>query len=220
MGEEHFKKLENATGEQIEERVKPFARELHTFLNRDSCIWNVQRRRQQWVPKLRRQPAFDLDDFVTDHEHWYTYYTGGRNEAQFNIGFFPAYMRVGLGFEFTRKSYGEPEKVQAIYDSFCRVVSEDQAELEELFGANGLQIEWLPTGKQQLEYVGPEDAVEWLLAPEQGLSADWIFLGRLLSRSEDSETLNDPTQLKSVMDEVFGGFKDYWEQANFRGIKR
>lgn len=65
-----------------------------------------------------------------------------------------------------------------------------------------------------------EDAVEWLITPEQELSADWIFAGCLLFRGEDSQTLNEPTQLRSVMDEVFGGFKVSWQQANLQSIKR
>jgi hypothetical protein len=80
-------------------------------------------------------------------------------------------------------------------------------------------VEWRPTDKQQREHVEPEGAVEWLTGV-QGVSADWIFVGRLLHRHEDSETLSEPAHLKAIMETVFEGFKDPWRQANLLGTAR
>jgi hypothetical protein len=186
VNEERFKELEGATEEQVEKRAESFVSELHSFLNRDSCLRDIQRIRREWVPAAKKQSAFQ--DFATESEHWYTYNIGGRNEAQFNIGLFPTYLRVGLGFELTKQGYGQPQRVQSIYKSFCQVVNKYRPGFEKFFRDDKLQVEWRPAGKQKLEYVGSEDAVDWLTGP-QGASADWILVGRLLYRHEDFETL-------------------------------
>jgi hypothetical protein len=42
---------------------------------------------------------------------------------------------------------------------------------------------------------------------------DWIFVGRLLGRREDAEILEDQNQLKEVMESVFRGLKNLWEES-------
>ena len=39
------------------------------------------------------------------------------------------------------------------------------------------------------------------------------LFGRLLDRREDVDLLEDPSQLKNVIESVFDGFLDYWEET-------
>jgi hypothetical protein len=210
--ESQFQDLEGATKERVKEQAAPFVKELHAFLNEGSCLSDIQRIRRDWNPRIRDTLAFQ-DDFATAREHWYTFNTGGRNEAQFNVGLFPDYLRVGLGFEFTEKMYGVPEVVQAAWGQFGGVLRQHQRGFERFAQENLLQIEWLPPGKEgraYLKYVSTPRVTGWLLRPRV---ADWIFIGRLLRRREDAEILRNPTRLKEVMESVFGSFKPLWQQA-------
>ena len=120
--ESQFRDLEGATKQQVKKRAAPFVRELRTFLNQGSCLSDIQHIRRSWKPRVKTRLAFAYGEVLADREHWYIYNAGGRNEAQFNIGLFPDYLRIGLGFEFTKKVYGEPEEVQRVYDEFCNVI--------------------------------------------------------------------------------------------------
>src|SRR4051812_36418926 len=92
FSEARFEEVEGATTEQIRKRVAPFIDDLHSFLNRGSCLRGIQRTRRDRNPEVRSIRAFD--GFAVDREHWYTYNIGGRSEAQFNIGLFPGYLRI------------------------------------------------------------------------------------------------------------------------------
>jgi len=158
--------------------------------------------------------AFAGGDFPTDREHWYTYNAGGRNEVQFNIGLFPEYFRVGLGFEMTDRMFGKPGKVLTAYDAFRDLVERDRPILDRFAQNRHLEVEWRPTGgsgKGVLRYVEPQDVTGWLVARKK--EADWVFVGRLLRRADDAEILGDPARLKEIMESVFRGFKPLWEGA-------
>ncbi len=212
--ESHFRDLEGATGEQVKKRAAPLVEELHAYLNESSCLRDIQRIRRDWNHRVSSRLAFEGGDFPTDREHWYTYNTGGRNEAQFNIGLFPEYLRVGLGFEFTEKMFGNPDRVLTAYDAFRGIVENHQRALHRFAQDNALRIEWLPKGKRgraALEYIPTQDTVGWLVRRKK--EADWIFVGRLLRRIDDAEILGDPARLKDVMESVFAGFKPLWQDA-------
>lgn len=215
--ESQFRSLEGTTKEQVKKRAAPFVGELHAFLNHGSCLHDVQRIRRGFNHRVRDSPAFD--DFAVDREHWYTYNTGGRNEAQFNIGLFTDYLRVGMGFEFTEKMYGEPTRVQTAYGIFRDVLRQHRQAFDRFAQDNLLQIEWLPEGKagrNNLRYVPTHEVSKWLLHPNV---SDWIFVGRLLHREDDANTLEDPTQLKQAMESVFVDLKPLWEQAQMEAAQ-
>ncbi len=179
--ESRFRDLEGANKEQVKARAAPLVESLHSYLNFSSCLKGIQRIRRDWNPRTKSRLAFEGDEFLTDREHWYTYNTGGRSEVQFNVGLFPDHLRVGLGFELTRRAFGEPEKVLTAYDAFRSLVERDQPILDRFAQKNGLWIEWLPKGKSGrdgLEYVESKDLTAWLVSRKK--EADWIFVGRLL----------------------------------------
>lgn len=209
--EARFKEIEEATPEQIRKRVAPFINDLHSFLNRGSCLRNIQRTRRERNPNARSRSAFD--GFAVEWEHWYTYNTGGRSEAQFNIGLFPEYLRIGLGFEFTAGQYGRPEAVQLEYRCFRSIVARHQRGFANFARENQLRVEWKPEGQTELRHISTaEETLKWL-SRRPPKAPDWIFVGRLLDRREDAELLNDPHQLKNVIESVFGGFLHYWKET-------
>jgi len=217
--ESQFRDLEGATKDQVKKRATPFVRDLHAFLNEGSCLGDIQRIRRRWKPQIRSSLAFEGDDFPTEREHWYTYNTGGRNEAQFNIGLFPDYLRFGLGFEFTKKVYGEPESVGPVFGQFCDILRQHRQAFDRFAQDNSFWVEWLPegkTGRINLGHVRTHDVSKWLLHPKV---SDWIFVGRLLYRKDDANTLKDPTRLKQAMESVFVDLKPLWEQAQLKATQ-
>jgi hypothetical protein len=211
--ESQFRDLEGATKEQVGKRAASFVSDLRSFLNQGSCLNDIQSIRRRWSPRSNARLAFEGGDFPADSEHWYIYNSGGRNEAQFNVGLFPDYLRIGLGFEFTKKMYGVPEEVQAAWGQFRSVVGQYRRGFERFAQEDFLQIEWRPSGTEgraYLKYVSTPRVTRWLLRPR---GADWIFIGRLLYRGKDAEILEDPVRLKEVMESVFGSFKPLWQQA-------
>lgn len=215
--ESQFRDLEGATKHQVRKRATPFVRDLHSFLNHGSCLSDIQRIRRSLNPRIRDSLAFE--DFAVDYEHWYTYNTGGRNEAQFNVGLFPDYLRVGVGFEFTPKMYGDPPRVQTAYGAFSEVLRQHQQGFDRFAQENSLQVEWCPegkTGRDNLKYVPTDNVLRWLIRPKV---ADWIFVGRLLNREKDAEILRDPVRLKEAMERVFKGFKPLWQEAQMASAR-
>jgi len=164
-------------------------------------------------PNVKNPQAFE--GFAVEAEHWYTYNTGGRNEAQFNIGLFPEYLRIGLGFEFTKKNYGDPETVPMMYGYFRNVLRQYKQGFDRFAQENSLQIEWHPQGRPEgrlhLEYIPTWEVSRWFL--RRSKVPNWLFVGRLLYRERDAEILKDPSRLKEVMELVFGGFKPLWKQT-------
>jgi hypothetical protein len=208
VGKVEFQAVATKDKEEIRTRFGPFIHDLHSFLNHTSCLRNIQRVRRALNPNIRERLAFR--DFSTEPEHWYTHHAGGRNEAQFNIGLFPEYLRVGLGFEIAAGTHGNPEAVQAVNGAFKSIVRQHRQAFDRFVEKNKLEVEWHPKDRPNLEYVPTRGAVKWLLRPK---ASEWIFIGRLLYRGDDAQILEDPSQLKEVMESVFGGLKPLWEQA-------
>lgn len=219
--EAEFLAVHTKNKEEIRQKFTPLIHALHLFLNQTSCLHDIQRIRGNrdtqrthgsWKRRIAKQPAFS--EFTTEPRHWYTHNTGGRNEAQFNIGLFPQYLRVGLGFEFTRGIYGNPEAVQSAYGAFTTVLRQHRQVFDNFVQENFLEVEWRPAGKIGLSALRCEPTqrvLKWLLRPSQ--AADWIFVGRLLDRREDAKILEDPVQLKEVMETVFQGLRHLWEET-------
>jgi len=215
IGTTEFQNVANLDEEQIKRDFARFLSRMHTFLNQVPCLSDLHNvRRKKW---MRGAPRVDgpFGTFATDPEHWYSFNHGGRNEAQLNIGLFPQYFRVGLGFEMTGKKGGEPASVQVLFAVFADILRRDRSVAEAMARRSELSVEWQPRGSMQLEYASPEEAVELLLNPPR--EADWIFWGRLLRRGHDDERLQDPTQFGNILEEVLCALVPYWEETNQRG---
>jgi hypothetical protein len=136
--EAEFLAVDTTDEEQIGPRFDLFVRLLHSYLNQVPCLRDLQKTRRRWT-RTRETDAFGT--FAVEPKHWYTFNHGGRNEAQFNIGLWPSYMRVGLGFEFTLKKGGDPTIVGLAYTCFKNVIEENPSEFEHFVANNQLEIE-------------------------------------------------------------------------------
>jgi hypothetical protein len=208
--ESDFSAIDTNDEDEIRGRFYSLVRDLHSFLNEGSCLSDIQQKRLKWKSRVLDQRAFG-PSFATEPRHWYTYNNGGRNEAQFNIGLSPDYLRVGLGFEFTLKKGGDPTIVHWVYAQFTKVIARDTQSFEQFVRLNALEVEWLPTDDVSPKLVSTRRVLKWLLQPPRETS--WIFVGRLLRRGRDASILNDPTELRSVIESVFEGFIPIWEQT-------
>lgn len=209
--EEEFRAVNTDNREQIESYFEPFRERLHTFLNETSCLRDIQRIRSRKNPQITHNLAFRR--LNTEAYHWYTHSYGGRSEAQFNIGLFPNYLRVGLGFEFTKGGRQSDEGVRAVweaYDRFTAAIRRDQWTFDRCVLDNSLMIEWAPEGPSNLQTV-TQGLSEWLLEPPQ--DPRWIFVGRLLYRENDAEILEDAVRLREVMESTFRCLRPFWEQT-------
>jgi hypothetical protein len=209
--EEEFQAVDTTDEEEIRRYFRPFVDRLHSFLNKTSCLSDIQVIRHRKNPQITSSQAFDEGYFSTQPRHWYTHNAGGRTEAQFNIGMFPDYLRVGLGFEFRKAGHGDPEAVQEAYGQFTDVLRQHRQRFERFAQNNTLMVEWVPKGTTDVRYVRTQGTSKWLIRPSK--VPDWIFVGRLLGRREDAEILEGPTRLKEVMESVFRGLKDRWEES-------
>jgi hypothetical protein len=203
VGEAEFFAVDTTNEAEIKQRFNGFLRALHSYLNHLECLRDVQKTRHRWKARTAETDAFG--NFATDPKHWYTFHHGGRNEAQFNVGLCPSYLRVGLGFEFTLKKGGDPTVVWLAYACFTNVIKATLRQFVQFVTDNQLEVETaddiIETGR----------AVSWLLNPPA--ETDWIFIGRLLRREKDSKVLENPDALAIVMEKVLAGFRPIWEQT-------
>jgi hypothetical protein len=128
---------------------------------------------------------------------------------QFNLGLCKDYFRIGLGFEFTRASRGDPRIVHDAYKSFLKVIQQDLDNFQQFVSRESLEVEYVI--KRDAIIVNMENAVGWLLNPDK--NAIWIFIGRLLMRNQDASILADSTALGNVIESVFKGFRPIWEKT-------
>jgi hypothetical protein len=207
--EAEFVAVDTADEAEILRRFDPFVRSLHSYLNELPCLSDLQKARRRWKARTAETHAFG--NFATDPKHWYTFHHGGRNEAQFNVGLWPAYFRVGLGFEFTLKKGGDPTAVHLAYACFVKMVRSNLSDFEDFVADNQLEVEWADNKGGSDQVIRTDDVVRWLLNPPQ--EPGWIFVGRLLRRDRDATVLQQPSSLGSVMQAVLSGFRPIWEET-------
>ena len=169
--EEEFQAVDTTNEGAIREYFHDFIDELHTFLNHNSCLRDVQHIRRSWRPGSKAAHPFGEDSFVVQSQHWYTRNVGGRNEAQFNVGMFPLYMRVGLGFEFTERAHGKPAEVQPVWGQFREILRDRRQAFEQIAREHSLMVEWVPLNASEVEHVQPQGALKWLLSTTAALSS-------------------------------------------------
>jgi hypothetical protein len=207
--EAEFLAVDTTDEVEVKSRFNTFVRQLHSYLNQLACLRDVQKARRRWKARTTETEAFG--NFATDPRHWYTFHHGGRNEAQFNVGLWPGYLRVGLGFEFTLKKGGDPTAVHLAYACFTNVVRANRSQFERFVADNQLEIEWADN-KGGLDQIVPTgDVVRWLLDPPR--EPRWIFIGRLLRREQAAAVLENPDALGNVMQAVLCGIRPIWEQT-------
>lgn len=214
VGEAEFRAVDNDNPEQIEAYFEgeDFIDRLHSFLNKTPSLRDIQGVRRGWVNS--GSDAFDRRSFKTQPRHWYTRNVGGRAEAQFNVGLFPEYLRVGLGFEFRKGRYGSPN-VQTTYGEFKSILMENRQAFERLVQDNLFEVEWVPADRKGVKPVGTQGVTRWLLRPKP---SDWIFVGKLLYRKKHAQILEDPAHLGEIMESVFGDLRWWWKEAQERAV--
>ncbi len=204
--------------EQVRAIFGPFIQELHEFLNELPCLRDLQRFRGTFMkrPPPSSRPAFGSRPTI-EVGHWFTFNWGGRNEMQFNIGMFGDphyYVRVGMGFNFTRGGFGDPKAVDKAFDCFTNVIGQRRTEFQQLVHANSLQVEYVRQIGAPLKYIpSPSMIVQRLPELRKGHKCDWIFIGRLLRQNSDLAILQTQAQLKHVIESVFTNFRPYWDQT-------
>ncbi len=203
--ENHFEQLNTEIADTIETRFGYLIDHFHEFLNNHSCLKDIQTTRN----KSNRDRAFGTFGF--NPNHWYSYNHGGRREAQFNIGMSLEYFRIGIGFNFSMGKGGNPSEVSLAYTLFKNAIEQDRDGFEKFAITNCLEIPYTQGPEAKTQYAKAENVTEWLINPPY--FDEWIFVGRLLRRNTDKEILEDPSNLKDVMESVFGGFIPYWEKA-------
>lgn len=212
FGEPEFAAVDTTDEEAITQRFNPRIRELHSYLNGLPCLRDIQAARRRWKARTAETEAFG--NFAAEDQHWYTFHHGGRNEAQFNIGLCPSYLRIGLGFEFALREHGDPTAVQLAYACFRNITQASRDEFGRFVADNQLEIEWADDQFSSVELVATRQVVDWLFNRRNPPRAPgWIFIGRLLRRGQDTAILEDPVALGSVMQAVFCGFRPFWEQT-------
>jgi hypothetical protein len=204
-----FDQIDTPSSQEVEHRFGPFVfGELHPYLNRLTCLSDVQTIRNRWKSRTRSLDPFG--SFKADPRHWYSFNHGGRCEAQFNVGMFPGYVRVGLGFEFTEKQGGDPSAVTLSYTLFRNLTSRS-ADYAQFAESQKLEVEYFPTAANELGHDSTSAVVGW--EPAASPPIQWIFFGRLLRRSVDRNILEDGDAFGSVLKNVLCGFKPFWSQA-------
>ncbi len=211
LSKKDFESLRTDDTEEVARLFSPWVRKVHTYINRLPEMQDLQQARHAWKAWTKTDEAFG--SFKPDPQHWYTFNHGGRTEAQFNIGMFPEYLRVGLGFEFTLKQGGDPTKVQYCFVGFLNAMRRNEAAFPKFVIRNNLRIEFNARGKNTIDYVEPKGIVDWLKSPP--CECDWIFIGRLLEIGDpnDARILSSASDLGGVIGTVFAGFRPFWEEG-------
>lgn len=219
--ESDFQLLEKRDEKKMQTRFAPRIKELQVFLNQLPCLQDVQKiRKKEWMNRTEQEDAFKVGDSIVEPNQWYTYHRGGRSEVQFNVGLLPKHFRIGLGFEFTERGLGDQgsirkEGVTVLYANFRHVIQEARFGFDELVRSLCLEIEWNAEQDHNVTIVPTNEAIEWLSGDLPRYPA-WIFVGRLLRRKADASILENPSELKQVFENVFGGLKPIWKETQIR----
>jgi len=189
---------------------------LRGFLNELPCLQDLQTIRATRLPshKTQSSKAFTRSPRLDD-SHWYTYHDGGATEMQFNVGMYgqrgvgqpPPYFRIGVGWAFY---YSRPA-AEASFRRFLSLLTQDAVILNQFsifMSANNLGIEYYPRIYGRPGLIPTQQAAAWLRQVPD--TRDWIFMGRLLRRGIDRQTLEDPDLLGEVFRSVLCGFKPIW----------
>lgn len=209
LDESDFRAVESMTTTEIRERYEPWCDQFHEFVNQLDSMRHLQKDRLLWMKRTRSEDAFG--NFAVSPNHWYTFSNGGRIEAQFNVGMWTTHVRVGMGFEFTKRVHGNPELVWSRYRNFQAAIKKQESHFREFVRFGPLAVEYCPPGEQEPHIKSGSDTVDWLLNPPADL--DWIFVGRLLLRGEDTDEMSSSFAFGRIVRDVFDGLKPYWRAA-------
>lgn len=204
-----FDEIDTPSEERVATRFQPWVfDELHPFLNSLQCLADIQLIRKRWEARTKSAEAFG--SVRAYPRHWCSFNHGGRAEAQLNVGMFPHYLRIGLGFEFTEKQGGDPSAVTLAYTMF-RNLTTGSSDYAAFVKANRIEVEFFPTLTGEAGNDTTVSVVGW--EPPASPPIQWIFFGRLLRRGIDRAILEDGESLGRVLKENLGGFKPLWAKA-------
>jgi hypothetical protein len=204
---------------QIEAIFTPVINDLIDYLNQLPCLSGLQstRLRQE---RISRASGWGKAFRSVNHlhtGHWYIFNWGGRNEMQFNIGMYSSktkevlssapYVRIGVGFNFQRNKWGDPDKVQLGLKSFYSKVERNPSLFRDLVKHNRFDVESPPS-------VNVNNIVTWLETESQkrpdAHAGDWIFIGRRLQRGIDTNVLESPALLDQVIVSIYSSLISYY----------
>jgi hypothetical protein len=207
--EAEFSAVDISDEDEIKRRFASFVRSLHSYLNQLPCLCDIQQARRRWKARTVEKEAFG--NLASHPQECYTYHSGGRKEAHFNLCLRPTHFSVGLGFEFTLKKGGDPTAVHLAYACFANVVTTQRTQFASFVSENKLEIEWADSVGGMLQYVPTAEVVSWILAPPR--EPIWICIARFLRRQQDAGILENPSVLGGVIEKVLAGFRPFWEQT-------
>ncbi len=213
--ESDFEDVDSNNKEEILVRFAPLLQKFHLFINDLPCMQDLQRIRRLWKSRTSTNDAFGT--IASNPQEVYSFNHGGRNEAQFNIGLGPNYFRVGLGFEFTLKKGGDPTIVGLAYACFRKVIESDLSGFSKFVDENSLEVEWWSERRNVLETVLTKNVINWIIRSDKDFN--WVFVGRLLRKKEDKSILENPVQLKNIIETVFNSFKPIWQKTQEMAAK-
>lgn len=205
-----FANLEAATtGKAVDLAFASKFSELHDFLNDASSVQGIQ------VIRGKQPNTRAFKNFRTSPHHWYIYHSGGRNEAQLNIGMYATeknnHVRIGLGFEATSKQFGKPKLVNARYKALVDLLDAQNPIGRQLAGNKDYAVEYrdINEGQTALKHEKP---IEFLR--ESIEQYPWIFFGRILDRKDDAKTLASPALFTKTINTVFDDLLPTWRSIN------
>lgn len=120
-----------------------FWEQLRDCLNNLPSMKRLQEKREQWDnPRCGEAFAGELGCWPY---HWFTFNCGGSDEAQFNVGMGPDYVRIGLGFQLNQIGQEKRKEVEGIYENFAERFPRDSKSkrFEELFTNKKCVVEWV-----------------------------------------------------------------------------
>ena len=209
LDESDFQAVESMTTTEIRERYEPWCDQFHEFANQLDCMRHLQKDRLLWMKRTRSEDAFG--NFAVSPNHWYTFSNGGRIEAQFNVGMWTTHVRVGMGFEFTKRMHGKPDLVWSRYGGFQRAIMKQESSFRDFVRFEKLMVEYWPPKSDRPHLIDTDETVNWLLNPPPDL--EWILVGRILIRESDMHELGNSYAFGKIVKDVFEGLKPYWRAA-------
>lgn len=221
FGRREFTLIETLPAEEACRALKTRVDALFDTLNATPTARRIVETRQKLGAK--NSTLFQTNSlFPGGAGHIYAVHYGGRWEPQFRMGWFSspalpaACFCVGLGFNLAPSardpdSEEAQERVLALFERFQQVVAKSwKTEL----------IQWMVTtggfvqlGDQPpLVDVLPQQAVEDMLAIQNGASLGKVFCGRwlFLDRADDAAILGDRAKLARIVEDTFKVWYPIW----------
>ena len=218
-----FRKLNGMAEDKIDKLFLPRCINLIDWLNTLSCFNSIHKDRNithfqkyhQYAFPSEKTPIFkNLLKYTKSH--WYFYNIGGRFEAQFNIGMYPDFLRIGIGFEHTLKGGGTNDDLERVEHHFIRFVESidhDFDNFSNIIKEENLQIEI--EGRERI-FSSPEELIDYLNELiVKGLKDKFYFIGSLLHpyNIDDLHIYTNEDKIKEKIKTIFERLYPYWKKS-------